>query len=51
MIMKFDTEGGNMANLVAANKILEKSSESGSDFKNVLFMFLLETMRLLNESF
>ena len=33
------------------NKILEKSSGSGSDDKNVLFTFLLETMHLTNETF
>ena len=35
--MKLNTEGGNMANLVAAKQYFRKA-------KNVLFMFLLETI-------
>ena len=33
------------------NKILEKSSGNGFNNKNVLFAFLLEIIRLTNESF
>ena len=43
-IMKLNTEGGTMVNLVAAKQNFKKSSESDSDDKKVLFTFLLETM-------
>ena len=48
-IMKINTEGGIMADLVLVKQIFEKSTGSDSDDKNVLFMFLLETICLTNE--
>ena len=49
--MKLNIEAGTIVDKVAWNKILEKSSESGSVDKNVPFTFLLETILLINESF
>ena len=37
--------------MLPCNKILEKSSGSGSCDKNVLFTFLLDTIFLINGSF
>ena len=49
--MKLNTEADTIVDDVAVNKILEKSSGSGSNDENVLFTFLLETILLINGSF
>ena len=51
MTMNLNTEADAIVDDVPWNKILEKSSVSGSGDKNVLFTFLLETMLLKNGSF